>query len=113
MVVVTVIASGVGSKADADATSSPVEAPLSADEKAVLRKRKYVLACLFGNLTDMYRKRKETAAVSKYKHRTALHGPTWQAKSMVSSLGGMQINILAHRMQPPTAVRRRTGGGGR
>ena len=61
MVVVTVIASGVGSKADADAISSPVEAPLSADEKAVLRKRKYVLACLFGNLTD--RKRKETAAV--------------------------------------------------
>lgn len=61
MVVVTVIAY-------ADAISSPVEAPLSADEKAVLRKRKYVLACLFGNLTD--RKRKETAAaVSNIRYR--------------------------------------------
>lgn len=65
MVVVTVIASGVGSKADADAISSPVEAPLSADEKAVLRKRKYVLACLFGNLTVRHvQKAKGTAAVS-------------------------------------------------
>ena len=61
-VVVTVIASGVGSKTvDPDAISSPVEAPLSVDEKAVLRKRKYVAACLFG----------EPAAVSIYTNRTA------------------------------------------
>lgn len=49
----------------------------------------------------MYRKRKELLLSLIYKHRTALHGPTGQAKSMVPSLGGMQINILAHRMQPP------------
>ena len=102
-VVVTVIASGVGSKTvDPDAISSPVEAPLSVDEKAVLRKRKYVAACLF-NLAN------PLLSLSIQKEQ---HGPTWQAKSMVSSLGGMQINILAHRMQPPLLYAGVQGVGG-